>query len=300
MKKILTLLVAAVAATACDGSKAELELKVAELQTVSSQKDSLIQEVMATTQFVGDLTADLVAVKALSAGKPVASQTADLEGKSPAEVRATVRERVRELATRLDQSESRLAQSRARVQSLSSSNAAMQGQLAAYDSTIGALRVVIEGQKTEIAALSEQVLGLQQANVALAQRGDELTAEKTQLEETVSVMTTEANKVYYVIGTSKELAEKGIITKRGGFLGFGETYTPSPTLSESDFTLMDRMRDSVITFPNTAKAYRLLSLQDTRGLEVQPDKDNQIRTGLKIAQPEMFWAPSRFLILVER
>jgi hypothetical protein len=230
----------------------------------------------------------------------VASQAADLEGKSPAEVRATVRERVRELASRVDQSEARLAQSRARVQSLSSSNAEMQKQLAGYDSTIVALRVVIEGQKTELTALTEQVLGLQSANVALAQRGDSLSVEKTQLESTVDAMTVESNRVYYVIGTTDELQDKGIIVKRGGFLGMGGTFTVGRALQESDFVEIDRMRDSVITFPNADKAYQLVSAQDVRYLEVQPDKDNKIRAGLKIAAPEMFWGPSRYLILIER
>ena len=155
MKKIMALMLVATVGTACDRSKPELEQRVLELQTVSAQKDSLIQEVMATTKFVGDLTADLAAVKALNASQAVATQAADLEGKSPEEVRAEVRARVRDLAARVEQSEARLAQSRSRVQNLTSSNGEMQEQLAAYDSTISSLRVVIEGQRTEISQMSE-------------------------------------------------------------------------------------------------------------------------------------------------
>jgi hypothetical protein len=300
MKKVLMALAATVSIAACDASKDELTQKVAELQLVSAQKDSLIQEVMSTTQFVGDLTSDLAAVKALNAGRPVASEVADVEGKTPAQMRATVRERVRELAQRVEQSETRLAQSRARVQSLSGSNAEMQAQLAVYDSTISALRVVIEGQKTEISALSEQVLGLQQTNVMLAARGDTLAREKDQLTNTVNSMTVEGNKAYYIVGTAKELLDRGIITKKGGILGMGSTLTPARALKEEDFTEIDRMRDSVITFPDSIKPYRFVSLQDTRYLEVQPDKDNHIRSGLKISSPEQFWATSKFLILVQR
>ena len=80
MKKILIGLTAVLALAACDKSKPLLEQKVAELQTVSAQKDSLIQEVMSTTQFVGDLTADLAAVKALNAGKPVAKDKIAFDG----------------------------------------------------------------------------------------------------------------------------------------------------------------------------------------------------------------------------
>jgi hypothetical protein len=285
---------------ACDKSKDELELKVAELQVVNAQKDSLIQEVMSTTQFVGDLTADLAAVKALNAGKPVASEASDLEGKTPAQMRATVRERVRELTTRVQQSESRLAQARQRVASLTNNSADMQKQLAVYDSTITSLRQVLESQKTEIAALSEQVLGLQQANVQLAAVRDTLATEKEQLTSTVSTMTTEANKVYYVVGTEKELLAKGIIQKKGGVLGMGSTVTPGRNLSEADFTQIDRMRDSVITFPKATVKYSIVSRQPTQYLVVQPNKDNEIREGLKIASPEQFWSTSKFLIVVEK
>lgn len=300
MRKMLVAVVALVSLSACDKSKAALQQKVAELQSVSAQKDSLIQEVMSTTQFVGDLTQDLAAVKALNSGKPVASQAAELEGKTPAQMRATVRERVKELAKRLDDSESRLAQSRQRVQSLSGSNTEMQKQLAVYDSTINSLRVVIESQKTEMAVLSQQVLGLQQANTLLAQSKDQLTTERDQLTSTVSTMTMESNKAYYVIGTEKALIAKGIITKKGGFLGLGGVLAPARTLQETDFTVIDRMRDSTIALPKADKKYTIVSHQDTKFLALAPDKNNQLRDAVKVASPEQFWATSKFLIVIEK
>lgn len=300
MRKMFVAVAALVSLAACDKSKEALQQKVAELTTVSAQKDSLIQEVMSTTQFVGDLTADLAAVKALNAGKPVASDVKEVEGKTPAQMRAAVRERVKELAKKLDESEARLSQSRARVQSLSGSNTEMQKQLAVYDSTINSLRVVIESQKTEIGSLSQQVLGLQQANVTLAQAKDQLTTERDQLTSTVSTMTTESNKAYYVIGTEKDLIAKGIITKRGGFLGFGGVLSPARSLQETDFTVIDRMRDSTITLPKADKKYSIVSHQDTKYLATPPDKDNRLTANVKVASPEQFWASSKFLIVVEK
>lgn len=300
MRKIWVVFATAVAMTACDTARAELEQKVVELQTVSAQKDSLMQEVMSTTQFVSDLSTDLAAVKALNAGKPVAAEASELEGKSPAQLRAQVRERVRDLAERFQQTESRLAQSRARVSNLTSSNADMQKQLAVYDSTINSLRAVMESQKTEISSLSEQVQGLQQANVTLAAARDTLTMQRDQLTSTVSAMTTESNKAYYIVGTESDLVKRGIIQKRGGFLGIGRTVAPARSLSEADFTVIDRMRDSSISFPKADKRYQIVTRQDTRFLAVQPDKDGALREGLRVASPEQFWASSKFLILIER
>ncbi len=284
---------------ACDRSRPALEQKVAELETVSAQKDSLLQEVMSTTQFVGDLSADLAAVRALTSGRPVAAEAGELEGKSPAEQRAALRDRVRELTTRFEQNEARLAQSQSRVTALTRGNAQLQGQVAGYDSTIKALQVVVETQRTELVALSEQLLGLQQANVVLSQERELLSAERAQLTETVGAMTTAANAVYYIAGTEKELLDRGVIAKRGGIFGARATLVPGRALAPEDFTAMDRMADSVIVFPKADKAYRIVSLQDTRYLEVAPDRTNRLRTGLRIASPEQFWANSRFLILVE-
>jgi hypothetical protein len=300
MRKVLIGLAAVASLTACDRSKEELQQRVAELTVLQAQKDSLIQEVMSTTQFVGDLTADLAAVKALNAGRPVATEASDVQGQTPAQMRATVRERVRELATRLNQSEARLAQSRSRVQSLSGSNAQMQSQLAVYDSTINSLRQVLESQKTEIAALSEQVLGLQQANVLLAATRDTLTMERDQLTSTVSTMTVESNKAYYVVGTEEALIKRGILVKSGGFLGIGRTAVPARALNESDFTEIDRMRDSTIALPSGDKEYVIASRQDVQYLATPPNKDGELKGTIKVAAPEQFWSTSKFLIIVEK
>lgn len=300
MRRMLIGLAAVASLAACDKSKEELQTRVAELTVLQAQKDSLIQEVMSTTQFVGDLTADLAAVKALNSGKPVAAEASDVQGQTPAQMRATVRERVRELATRLGQSESRLAQSRARVQSLSGSNSQMQSQLAVYDSTITSLRQVLESQKTEIAALSEQVLGLQQANVLLAATRDTLTTQRDQLTSTVSTMTVESNKAYYIVGTEEDLVKKGVLQKRGGVLGMGKTALPARTLKESDFTEIDRMRDSSITLPASKKGWVIASRQDVQFLASQPNKDGVLTGSLKVGSPEQFWSTSKFLIIVEK
>jgi hypothetical protein len=300
MRKVLIGLAAVASLTACDRSKEELQQRVAELTVLQSQKDSLIQEVMSTTQFVGDLTADLAAVKALNSGRPVATEASDVQGQTPAQMRATVRERVRELATRLNQSEARLAQSRSRVQSLSGSNAQMQSQLAVYDSTINSLRQVLESQKTEIAALSEQVLGLQQANVLLAATRDTLTMERDQLTSTVSTMTVESNKAYYIVGKEDDLIKRGILVKSGGFLGIGRTAVPARALNESDFTEIDRMRDSTISLPSAEKEYMIASRQDVQYLATPPNKDGELKGMIKVAAPEQFWSTSKFLIIVEK
>jgi predicted nucleic acid-binding Zn-ribbon protein len=288
-----------VAVAACDKSAPALAEKVAELEAVSAQKDSLLQEVMSTTQFVGDLSADLASVRALTTGRPVEGAPSELEGLSPAERRAALRERVQELATRLEQSETKLTQSQQRVTQLTQGNARLRAQLAGYDSTIASLQVVLESQRADLAALSAQVQGLTEANQRLTERTEQLTAERTQLTEAVSTLTNAANQAYWVAGTEKELIERGIIQKRGGILGARATLVPARTLDPAAFTAIDITTDTILVFPSAEKPYRIVSLQDTRYLAVAPDRANRLRTGLQVTNALGFWGPSRFLILIE-
>ena len=69
---IIALAALAVTAVACDGSKKELEKTVAQMQQISAEKDSLLKDVMSTSQFIANVNSELAKVKSRSAGKPVA------------------------------------------------------------------------------------------------------------------------------------------------------------------------------------------------------------------------------------
>ena len=221
-RKLVGLALAALAVTAlaCDGSKKELEKTVAQMQQISAEKDSLLKDVMSTSQFIADVNTELAKVKSRSAGKPVAGQAGELESNmTPAQQREAIKAKVAELTQRLNESESRLAASRNRVRDLTANNAQLSSQMAAYDSTIASFKTIIDNQKTEIASLTEQINALQAENTTLKAEKATLTAEKTQLTAEKDQLTTEKNTVYYVIGTEDELFKKGIIQKQGGMLG---------------------------------------------------------------------------------
>jgi len=54
-----------------------------------------------------------------------------------------------------------------------------------------------------------------------------------------------------------------------------------------------------IPSPMTTKRYKIVSRQNTDYIENKPDSKGRVTGGVKIASPEGFWAPSKFLILVE-
>ena len=292
---------ALVGSAACDGSKKELEKTLAQVQLISSEKDSLLKDVMATSQFIAEVNTELAKVRSRTAGKPVQGQPGEMESNlSPAQQRDAIKAKVTELTARLNESESRLTASRNRVRDLTANNASLASQLSAYDSTIASFRSIIDNQKTQIASLNEQVSALQAENVTLKQEKATLTTEKVALTQEKAQLTTEMNTVYYVFGTEDELFKKQIIVKQGGLFGLGKTAVPGADLKPSDFTVVDRTVVMDIAFPKADKAYRIVSPQDVTALATAPDRSRRIKGGLKITDGVKFWGPSKFLILMEQ
>ncbi len=300
MKKLL-ILAAMFSLAACDRSKPELDKTLVQMQQISAEKDSLLKDVMQTSQFIADVNTQLATVRSKNAGKPVKGSAAGAESSlTPAQQRDAIKTKIKELTDRLSEAEARLGASRNRVKELTANNAALTSQLASYDSTIAAFKSIIDNQKTEIESLNTQLAALQSENASLKQDKVALTSEKTALVEEKSSLVTERNTVYYVIGTKDELLKKKIIDQAGGALGIGKTQVPARDLNASDFTAIDKLKVMEIAFPKADKAYKIITRQDVTALETAPDKSGRIKGGLRITNAEKFWSGSKFLIVIEQ
>jgi len=296
----LIVLVAAVALAACERSKPQLERTLKQVQQISAEKDSLLHDVMATSQFIADVNSDLAKVRSTGGAVPVAGKGTDLENSlTPDQQREAIRAKITELAKRLVDNESHLAASRARVKSLTAGNVALAAQLTAYDSTIAGFKSIIDNQKSQIEALTERVNTLQAENASLKQEKAQLAGEKLQLTENLAALISEANKVYIVIGTRDELVKRHVVELSGGFLGFGKTIVPVRDPDVSQFSVADRTTLTQIPFP-TEKPYRIVSRQDVASLDTPPGADGRIKGGLRILNADKFWVASKFLIVVEQ
>ncbi|HEY2851091.1 MAG TPA: hypothetical protein VGI97_14525 [Gemmatimonadaceae bacterium] len=300
MKKFV-LLTVVLAIAACDRSKPELDKTLVQMQQISAEKDSLLKDVMQTSQFIADVNSELATVKSRNAAKPVKGKAPDAEGSlTPAQQRDAIKDKIKDLTGRLNESESRLSASRSRVKELTANNSALTSQLASYDSTITAFRTIIDNQKTEIVSLNDQVTALQTENAGLRSDKAQLTTENTQLVTDKGALVSERNTVFYIIGTKDELLRKKVIVQTGGALGIGKTQVPARDLNQGDFTAIDRSVVKEIAFPHPDKTYKVVTRQDITALETAPDKDGLIRGGLKITNPDKFWAASKYLIVIEQ
>jgi hypothetical protein len=276
---------------ACDRApSAEVQAQLDQLTAVSAEKDSLLAQVSENARLMSEISAQLVAVadrekleKSVSRESPLAAS------------RDSLRVMVGDVTQRIQLGEERLRQSQRRIRGLSQVSDSLKAE---FETTVTSLTETLENQKATIATLTARVEQLEAENVVLA-------TEKAALADTVEQLVVETHTAYYVIGTKDELIDRGIVTEEGGsrvlfiFGKAGKTIVPARQLNPSDFTPIDIRNVTEITLPDSTEEYRIASRQNVAAL-AEPPEDGKIRGAhtLRIAAPNQFWLPSRFLILV--
>jgi len=299
---------AALLAAACDtGAKQQLRTlaRVDSLRTDSivAIKNDLLNEVMTSTQFVNDINGEIAKLKSRQKATLSTKLTSESDIAAIKEERSAVVQRIRELVARLDSSESHMEALRTRAARLSKHDSTLTAQVAEFEKTIADLRQTVEQQKTEyeatIAQQNAQIASLNSKVDTVTQENVRLAGETKALGDTVSELTTEKNTAYYVIGTKDELVKRGVLVQEGHrrflLLG-GRTVSAARELDPGKFTKIDRLKDRVINLP--AGDYTIFSRQNPAYASPMASKDGKISGGLRIDQPERFWEPSRFLIIV--
>lgn len=169
------------------------------------------------------------------------------------------------------------------------------------DKMIASLNEQIDAKEGELALLKGE---LEKSNYQIASLTTELgnvTAVKTRLEEenkqksnTIAQQTEALNTGYYIIGTFKELKEKNVLTKEGGFIGIGRSKELMDEFDASAFTKVDiRSFDEL---PINSKNVSIATSHVAPSYELVGDKKNT--ESLKILDHNEFWKASKYLVVV--
>ena len=298
MRQISLIVMLVFAALGCDRRHAELQKALSDSRTAEAQKDSLLTEVLETTQFVSDVNSELAKARS------VAIVNASEDGGAPGaardrEERKATLARIQQVIARLNESEAKLTATEKRAKSARVQNARLLAQISTYKHTIEDLKAAAEQQRAE----NEAIIAEQRSQIALlAGQVDTLDRERTTLRGSVANLITYKNTVFYAVGTKDELIEKGVVKKEGSkFLFFGGTrLEPARDLNASAFTAIDKTQTLSIALPRSDRKYRIVSRQSPTFLAGDVTKDGDVKGVVEIVAPEEFWSPSRYLILVQR
>lgn len=297
MRIVLGGTLAALAVVACaapksgSGSQQQGAQQPVQLSAASSERDSLMQQVVDNARLMSDISAALAKVSFRGRHGLPASE-------SPMQAtRDSLVWMVKDVAERVNSAESRLAASQRRIHHLSTVSDSLKAVL---DSTVTDLHNALESQKSTIATMGQQIDDLKTQNTQLIEA-------KAAISDTLQTMTQKSNTVYYVIGTKDDLIRRGLLREEGGsrflfiFGKRGTTLAPARDLNVSDFTAVDMRQTTEIPLPNPDHEYRIASGQNIAFLaDTSVVHDGKLQaSAIKIGSPTDFWLPSKFLIVVD-
>jgi DNA repair exonuclease SbcCD ATPase subunit len=148
----------------------------------------------------------------------------------------------------------------------------LQNSLNLKDEEINDLKNKIEGLNIELSSLN--------TNYKAAQ---EESAQKTEA----------LNTAYYAIGTSKELKEKKVISKEGGFIGIGKTTKVSSDFNKEYFTKINIEQTTSINLG--AKKVKVLTTHPSGSYKLVGEKPVE---KIEITNPKEFWGASKYLVIM--
>lgn len=109
----------------------------------------------------------------------------------------------------------------------------------------------------------------------------------------IETQTNELNKAYIAHGNYKELKEKNIVIKDGGFLGLGKTKSLEEDLSNEYFTVVDVTQTK--SFALNSKEAKLITEHPAGSYEWV--EENDTITYMIVLNPDEFWKISKYAVV---
>ncbi|MBI9057863.1 hypothetical protein L3049_14565 [Labilibaculum sp. DW002] len=156
-----------------------------------------------------------------------------------------------------------------------------EGEIVVLNDKVAKLNIEVENLNGKVTELNGTVLALNTENENKAK----------QIENTTSNL----NTAYYVFGTSKELKEKNVISKDGGFIGIGTTAVLSKDFNTSEFEKIDITKTT--TIPVIGKKISLVTNHPSSSYKVEGVETVE---GITILDPVEFWKSSKYLVVSVR
>jgi len=189
-----------------------------------------------------------------------------------------------------------LDENKQKLKKLSEQLGARNQKLASLQRLVANLRTQNEDKDEEIATLKQELEALNFKMDQLNNRVGALQEENMAQQNTIEQQKASLNAVYYLVGTDDELEEKGVINKKGGFIGIGKTKTLAGDLSKEAFTKAHKKKLQQVKLNLDNDKAVLISEHPERSYQWNKTDDGHIQS-LQITDKQAFWKVSPFLVI---
>lgn len=242
-----------------------------ELNGQLSEKEAALQEFVNS---FNEIQENLNAIKEKEKIVTASSQSGDVKSKEE-----TIKEDIQAIYDLM-------AKNKNRIGSLSKKLKNANSKIAGLEQMIATLQAQIDSKDGEISELKSQ---LESKNIELSN----IIMNLENVEAESGSKTEKLNTAYYAFGTSKELKEKNVITKEGGFIGMGKSTKLKDDFNKDYFTKIDASKITSINIG--AKKAKIITTHPTSSYKLVGDKTIE---KIEILNTEEFWSSSKYLVII--
>ncbi|MCJ7446686.1 MAG: hypothetical protein MUO72_03240 [Bacteroidales bacterium] len=166
------------------------------------------------------------------------------------------------------------------IEGLKTRIASLEASVQQYENDIADLKQTLVDKDFEIGQLNNRVYALK----------DTITWQGVKINN----QTGKLNQAFLASGTFKDLKEKGLVSKEGGFLGLGRKEFLVGDFADSIFAEIDVTETR--TIPVNSRDVKLITDHPTSSYELIHETDNRIAY-IEIKDPGQFWKISKYAVI---
>lgn len=276
-------------ASGCNQKKIDrLQATNDSLRAVGTDKDSNINDFVST---FNEVEANLDSIKQIERVIDKDTKAGEIKGSRKDQIKGDIsyiysllqknRKLVADLSAKQKASNKHSAALQKMIDNLNKSIEEKDGQIAQLTDELGKLNVQVKDLNVKVTDLNTNV--------------DNLNVDNQKKQADIDAKTAALNTAYYVIGTSRELKDKKIITGAGGFIGIGRVKDLKSDLDMNNFTKVDITKINEI--PIMKKKVTIVTSHPANSYRIEGDKTAD---KLVILNATEFWSLSKVLVIVAK
>jgi len=280
--KVFSLLViSAYMLTACNQDKvANLEKENQSLKETAAKKDSSINKMLASFNQIQ------TNLKEIKKREGYIELNASNKERSSEDIGNSINNDVKSISNLMKQNQ-------ALVQELNKDLGQSKVKIDGFKKIVANLNDRVQSKNKEISSLNDQ---LKEKKIKIGQLYyyvDSLTFANQEKAGKIEEKIDELNTGYYAIGTFKELRDKNVITKEGGFLGLGKTEDLKDDFNTEYFSKVDiRKQKAFLIYADKAE---VVTNHPKGSFEIK-GKDGRADS-LVVTNSEAFWKATKYLVI---
>jgi len=198
-----------------------------------------------------------------------------------------VLEDIKAINNLIDENKKKIAQLSAQLKKSGTTITGLQSRISDLEASMSQYETQVSDLKTSLANKDVQI---EQLNTNVVALRDTVSFK----DETIADQISRMNTAFVASGTFKDLKEKGLLEKEGGFLGLGRKEELIQDFPQGVFQKIDVTQTT--TIPVNSKNARLITEHPSDSYELVREGENNIAY-IEIKNPEEFWKISRYAVV---